>query len=377
MTTPNGPAWGEAWLVALVDEVGFDSSRLARGRGPERRGLVENIELSPGLVRADVGGGGLPEATQLGVSRLSDDRWDKLLDAVAARPSDSAAVLSGDVPDELAQAALPGSGDISPGCSCGSWDELCPHSAALCHRVAGLVDDDPFALLLLRGRRRDQILAVLRARRAATRGVAAATTAEHPRGLDPGVSGAGAYRRTPTPITQSARLPSRPGRMPDINAVPPAGSGVERSELSELVADAARRAFEMFGGDADSEIQLDVEADIARRAHSGDASAISSHTNIPEAELTTAAIAWGWGRAAGLKISSDRWDPRPDQVAPAVSALGTGAKARRNWVSRGRTQLRLDSAGVWWRFEADDNLGWVLASEGASDPTELVEHTEP
>ncbi len=373
MTASNIPAWSEAWLTALVDGAGFDSSRLARGRGPARRGLVENIELSPGLVRADVGGGGAPEAAQLGVQRLSDGRWDELLDAVAARPSDSAAVLSGSVPNELAEAALPGGGDISPGCSCGSWDDLCPHSAALCHGVAELFDDDPFALLLLRGRRRDQLLGALRARRAATRGVATAAAAEHPRGLDHGVSGADAYRGTPTPLTQTARLPSRPGRMPDLDAVPPAGSGIEVSELSALVADAAKRAFEMLGGDADSAIQLSFEADIARRAHDGDVAAISTHTNIAEAELKTAALAWRWGKAAGLAIGNDRWDPLPDQVAPAVSALGNRAKARRNWVSSGRTQLRLDKAGMWWRFEADDDLGWVLATEGSPDPSELVD----
>ena len=37
-----------------------------------------------------------------------------------------------------------------------------------------------------------------------------------------------------------------------------------------------------------------------------------------------------------------------------------------------RSQLRLDEDGRWWLFTADDELGWVLSSESADDPTDLI-----
>ena len=71
-----------------------------------------------------------------------------------------AALLDREMPPHLVEDAaaaglelLPGIGDLEPECSCEAWDH-CPHTGALCYQVARLLDQDPFVLLLLRGRER-------------------------------------------------------------------------------------------------------------------------------------------------------------------------------------------------------------------------------
>ena len=103
------------------------------------------------------------------VRRFTDDEWAALAAAVAARARHSASLLDGELDPSIvddARAAgtelLPGPGDLQPRCSCPDWADPCKHSAAVCYLVADLLDADPFDLLLLRGRSRDEFLAQVR-----------------------------------------------------------------------------------------------------------------------------------------------------------------------------------------------------------------------
>ena len=71
---------------------------------------------------------------------------------------------------------LPGVGDLEPECDCGAWDH-CGHTTALCHQVARLLDQDPFVLLLMRGRAERPLLHALQERGSAQEGA-------EPAGLD-------------------------------------------------------------------------------------------------------------------------------------------------------------------------------------------------
>src|SRR5262249_55585955 len=81
-----------------------------------------------------------------------------------------------DIADDAASAGLdllPGGGEIGPRCSCPDDADPCKHSAAACYLVTDALDADPFVLLLLRGRTRDQVMAGVRARRRGAAGDAA------------------------------------------------------------------------------------------------------------------------------------------------------------------------------------------------------------
>jgi uncharacterized Zn finger protein len=165
--------WGAAWVEALEQRARLDPNRLPRGRDYARSGAVGELALAPGEARALVQGRKTdPYEVRIRVRRFTDEEWDRVLTAISARLGHAAALLDGELPPEIAEDAagagldlLPGGGEIGPRCSCPDDADPCKHSAAACYLVADALDADPFVLLLLRGRTRDQVLAGVRTRR--------------------------------------------------------------------------------------------------------------------------------------------------------------------------------------------------------------------
>lgn len=361
----------ERWTDGLVTLAELDATRLARGATALRKGQVGAVEVEPGIVRAVVQSAS--EATTiLGVALLSDEQWAEIMEMVTARSSLSAALLAGEVPEELVERLLPQKGEVSCDCSCADGGEPCVHAASLLHAVGELFDVEPFALVLIRGRGRNDLLTELRAQRANSLGIIEPEGADLPRGADAGTSAADAWRRVPPSPSASPRLPRQSGSLVTLAAPPPSDAGVDEEELRALVEDASARAHAVLTGDGETALGLSVGLDVVRRAATGDVESISAATKVSRDELACAAQAWRFGRAAGLRVSREKWDPEVPQLQPGIDALGSDARIRANRVSLLGRQLRLDEDGLWWLFTADDELGWVLASEGASDPIDLV-----
>ena len=162
--------WGRAWLEALEQRARLDPDRLPRGRDYARSGTVGELTLAPGEARARVQGRKTePYEVRIRVRRFTDDEWDRVLAAISARLGHAAALLDGELPPEIARDAaaagldlLPGGGELGPRCSCPDDADPCKHSAAACYLITDALDTDPFALFLLRGRTRDQVLAGIR-----------------------------------------------------------------------------------------------------------------------------------------------------------------------------------------------------------------------
>lgn len=220
--------WGQAWISTL-EESSLDEQPLRRGRRYAYAGQVGTITVSPGRVAAPVyGADGTPYRTMVFVERWSDAEWGRFLDEVSAKAGHVAALLDGEMPYDLADAAadvgvrlLPGLGDLEPECGCPDWEIPCEHAAALCYQAAWLLDGDPFVLLLVRGRGRRELLDEVARRGAPTR---AAQSGE--------------------PAVQAGSVPAdRP-----LLAVPPA-PGIDPDALELLAADAAVRAQELLDAD--------------------------------------------------------------------------------------------------------------------------------
>ncbi|WP_448316337.1 SWIM zinc finger family protein, partial [Streptomyces sp. CO7] len=158
-----GTPWGEAWITALTERA-LDPARLARGRRYAEEGRVDSVTVTPGLVLAYVHGSRpRPYRAQVRVRTLDEDEWEAFLDAVAERPAHIAALLDRQLPEGLIEGGvgaplLPRRGDLLPFCGCPDTGRPCKHAAALCYQTARLLDADPFALLLLRGRGEQEIL---------------------------------------------------------------------------------------------------------------------------------------------------------------------------------------------------------------------------
>ena len=237
--------WGRSWLAAM-EETALDTIQLRKGRRFAYGGHVGSITVSPGRLAATVyGDEGGAYHTVVEVERLSDPQWDRFVAAITAKAGHLAALLDGDVPHELVEAAqdvdvrlLPGLGDLQPHCSCPDWEFPCRHAAALCYQAAWLIDTDPFVLLLLRGRGATELLGDLRRQPPAP-------------GHGPSVSPVGvpAAHAFALPV---AGLPPVPPEVPELDldgllptVVP--GPGVEPAALRRLVADAAHRARALRG----------------------------------------------------------------------------------------------------------------------------------
>jgi uncharacterized Zn finger protein len=382
--------WGEAWVTALEQRARLDPNRLPRGRSYARGGTVGELTIAPGEVRAAVQGRRVrPYQVRVRVRVLEAGEWDRVLDAIAAQIGHAAALLDGELLPEVADDVrsagtdlLPGPGELQPRCSCPDWADPCKHAAAVCYLVAGALDADPFSLLLVRGRRRDEVLAGLRARRRAAEVAMAAPDRSRP-AADPGVDARQAYQRSPAPPPAPPLPPPRPGQPSVLPVEPPPGAGLRSEDLVALAADAAARAFQLATGSGDGGLSLDLEADLARRAAGllgtgPGLAALAASANMPSRELLGWAVTWQHAGPGGLDALRTTWQPAAPDVAEGRAALerlaGQGAvRAWRNRLTRGGLQLRLGRDGQWYRF-ARSGGEWVLDGPPAPEPSALVDY---
>jgi uncharacterized Zn finger protein len=405
--------WGQAWLDALERRAQLDPNRLPRGRDYARTGAVGELVLAPGEARAQVQGRKRrPYEVRIRVRRFADDEWGQVLDSISAQLGRAAAMLDGDLPPEVAADVaavgldlLPGAGEIGPRCSCPDDADPCKHSAAACYLVADALDADPFAVLLLRGRTRGEVLAGLRARRrGADRGRAVAYgAAATGSGADSGGAGARAdddasdkgvdaraVLAAPPPsgpIPVPPLPPTRPGYPAALPVDPPPWRAALRDDLLALASDAAARAWELAVGlGPDAGLSLDADADLARRAErtlgTPAFSALSEHCGTSGRELARRGLAWRHGGAAGLELLDAEWDPA-DEAPDAAELLkaarvalrdasGTPARVTRNRISAGRVQLRLGRDLLWYPYARSDG-DWEPAGPPQSDPARAAE----
>ncbi|MFK0294131.1 SWF or SNF family helicase [Streptomyces sp. NPDC090442] len=386
--------WGRAWLKALADTA-LDGEQVKRGRRHARSGAVGAVSVRPGRVTAVVQDRDHTRyRADVLLQQWSAADWERLLDVVADRAGHLAALLDRDLPPVLAEDAaaagvelLPGVGDLEPECDCGAWDH-CAHAAALCHQVARLLDEDPFVLLLLRGRGEEELLAELQ-RRSASRGDAAAGDGR----TDADAAG------VPADAAYAARnaLPPLPAPPPPVAAPGPAPSLAGGSPPSEvtadalefLIGDAAARAHELLTealspGHADGPPAPSPTPaqDAVRLAAAGPGAAVAARladgSGRDARGLVLAVRAWQLGGAAGLAALEEEWAPTPEVAARARDRLAAAwadeasrprlrAAGNRWTVVGGGTQLRYGRDGRWWPFRKEGGR-WAPAGPAADDP---------
>ncbi|SEQ09300.1 Uncharacterized conserved protein, contains Zn finger domain [Streptomyces sp. yr375] len=369
---PAGPFaetwWGNAWVGAL-EEGALDPKRLLRGRGYAEQGHVDAITVTPGLVLAYVQGSRpRPYRVQVRLRTLTEDDWERFLEAAVERPGHIAALLDKEMPESLADCGvplLPGPGDLDPQCSCPDHGHPCKHAAALCYQTARLLDADPFVLLLLRGRGELEVLDAL-SRRNATRAARAAQE-QQPEPL-PGVRAVEALadRRLP-PLPAPLPGPPHPEQPP---AYPSAPNGPDSFALDHLATDAAARAHALLTTGQDGIGELTLWQDAVRLAASRPGSGLTVTTRALYAslalavgrtpsELARAVAAWRQGGPDGLTVLEETWDPpagRFDRARPLLLAADLPAfRPRRNHLThpRGHVQLRFGRDGLWYAYESE------------------------
>lgn len=354
--------WGKAWIKAMED-TSLDAFQLKRGRRYASAGMVSAITISPGRIAADVNDEAEDASyrTVVLVSRLSDAEWDRFGEQVAAKAGHIAALLDRDMPRELVETAadadvplLPGIGDLEPECDCPSWELPCKHAAALCFQVSWLLDDDPFLLLLMRGRAGTELLADLQLRTA--RSAVAGTPALQ------------AYERKLPPLPDL----DRPiGQSQALDELPP-GPGIDPAGLRMLAADAALRASALLAGQP--RVDLDEWQDSVRLAATHGVS-LRDNSARPE-DFDLAVRSWEQGGATGLSVLETSWTPPAPVLARAAAALAAAWEGevsdatfdgnRWTWPERG-WQLRYGPDSRWYPYHLESG-SWHPAGHPDPDP---------
>lgn len=166
--------WATRWITALERLV--DRGRLTRGRTYARQGQVLSIEETKSGITAKVQGSRrTPYKVTVNIDTLTNEQWEKVIDALAGQAIFTAQLLAGEMPQEIEQAFQAAGvslfpekrGQLVTDCSCPDPSNPCKHIAAVHYILGEQFDEDPFLLFRLRGRTQEQILAALRERRAA------------------------------------------------------------------------------------------------------------------------------------------------------------------------------------------------------------------
>lgn len=380
--------WGQAWLKALEDAA-MDAAQLKTGRRLARAGAVGAVSVRPGRITAVVHDRDrTAHRADVLLEQLSDAQWDRFADMAIERSGHVAALLDRDMPPHLVEDAasagidlLPGLGDLEPECDCGAWDH-CGHTAALCYQVARLLDQDPFVLLLMRGRPEGAVLDALQARGDTT----TEDAASRPEGVDAAEAYAAGHVLPPLPALPGLR--EGPGVPPSLDTESAPPPGVDPAALTFLASRAAAEAHRLLAealrsghGRQPVGTERTASQDAVRLA-AGDPGAdvlerLGEGSGRTREALAVAVRAWRLGGGAALSVLEEEWTVEGDTLARARAALESAwdederpslrARANRWTVVDAPHQLRLDRDGRWWPYRKERGR-WVPVGGAAQDP---------
>ncbi len=390
--------WGQAWLKALEDTA-LDSAQLKTGRRLARAGAVGAVSVRPGRLTAVVlDRDRTAHRADVLLEELSPAQWDRFLDMTAERAGHVAALLDREMPPHLVEDAaaagvelLPGLGDLEPECDCDAWDH-CGHTAALCYQVARLLDQDPFVLLLMRGRGEAALLDDLQTR---SGGSGSAAESSGPEGVD--AAEAYAAGEILPPLPGLPELPDEPGVPPSLDTETPPAPGLDPAALEFLAARTAVQAHRLLSESLRDayqrrapSVELTVPEDAVRLA-AGDpepevGDRLADGSGRGREGLAAAVRAWHHGGTAALAVLDEEWRVEGETLARARAALDSAwdaddrpeLRARGNrWTVVGAPiQLRLGRDGRWWPYLKERGR-WVPAGGAAQDPATALTAAEP
>lgn len=166
--------WAQRWIDVL-ESFGW-RRRLERARIYAREGRVLNLEFQGPKVLARVQGTAPePYDVSLSLDSFTDEQWDYVIGEMSKRAIFAAKLLAGEMPQNIEEAftsaglsLFPFSKfDIHSNCSCPDPVNPCKHIGAVYYLLGDYFSQDPFILLQLRGRTKQQTIETLRQMRSA------------------------------------------------------------------------------------------------------------------------------------------------------------------------------------------------------------------
>lgn len=168
-----GQHWWSTRFIGGLESAGI-GGRLTRGKRYARTGQVIELHMQAGSAVALVQGSRpRPYRVRIGLTAFGKADWARVEQALADDAWYAAKLLAGEMPpdieDVFTSAGLTlfpaGLRDLALDCSCPDNAVPCKHLAATLYLLAESLDEDPFAVLALRGRTREELLTNLGDRR--------------------------------------------------------------------------------------------------------------------------------------------------------------------------------------------------------------------
>jgi uncharacterized Zn finger protein len=251
--------WAKRWQTVLDNfRIG---GRLERGRIYARKGQVLAIDIHAGEVTARVQGSRQkPYDVTIGVSRLDREEWDQVFGVLSRQALFVAKLLAGEMPQDIERVFTQAGvslfpkkrGDLRTTCSCPDEANPCKHIAAVYYLLGEEFDRDPFLLFRLRGRSRDEFIALLGDSTARSSAVPK-TPPVPPQPLSTTPTAFWQGRPIPDDLFGAAAVPDTPTPLPATLGALPFWRGdddaLALARVTELIAKAAPRGAQVVQGE--------------------------------------------------------------------------------------------------------------------------------
>src|SRR5262249_47877093 len=148
--------WGQSWCTNLERYSDY-ASRLPRGRSYVRNGLVIDLQIAKGKVKAVVSGSELYDV-EITITPVTAKRWKSICRECSGTIDSLVELLQG----RLAKGGMdrvcregdglfPQPSEIKLSCSCPDWADMCKHVAGALYGIGARLDNEPRLLFALRG----------------------------------------------------------------------------------------------------------------------------------------------------------------------------------------------------------------------------------
>ncbi len=148
--------WGKAWCKNIEAYHDY-ANRLPRGRSYLRSKSVIDLQIAPGVVRAQVMGSSLYRI-EITIKPIAQKQWDAIRAVCAGKIGSLVELLRGRISGEVmevmtrpAEGLFPKPAEIALKCSCPDGASMCKHVAAAMYGIGSRLDTQPELLFLLRG----------------------------------------------------------------------------------------------------------------------------------------------------------------------------------------------------------------------------------
>lgn len=161
-----GGKWWSKRFLSILSSYGWDS-RLERGRRYARSGQVLRINMGNGTVQAEVQGSrSTPYKIEIAFPLAGEESWAEIFSYLMEKPEIISHMLTGELLPEVEEAfrkarspMIPEkSSEITMNCNCPDYANPCKHIAAVFYVLADYLDEDPFLLFQLKGKKKDEVM---------------------------------------------------------------------------------------------------------------------------------------------------------------------------------------------------------------------------